>query len=254
MIIITPQSEAEADIWYLVRETAETLRGLRWVLIGGLMVRALEAEAGRPSLFATADVDALMDVRDGAEVVATAQAAHRLLAAGFEPEYVGEDALYRFIRGSAVVDVLAPDHLGKRTSIVTLPPRLTLAAVGGRQALNRSRDVEVDAGNGRFIVPLPSLAGALVIKARVASSARVRASAAKHERDLARLLVLVPDPEALRAQLSRREICYLRGWHELLEPKHLAWRRIAGADDGIDALAAIIDQPPLSTSTSTGSG
>ena len=55
MITITPRSAAEAEI--------------------GASVCVLEAEAGRPSLFAAGDVDALMDVRDGAKVAATTAAA-----------------------------------------------------------------------------------------------------------------------------------------------------------------------------------
>jgi hypothetical protein len=56
MIIITPASEAEAGIWRLVSEVAATLDGLRWVLIGGMMVRALEAEAvASPMCWKSAD-------------------------------------------------------------------------------------------------------------------------------------------------------------------------------------------------------
>jgi hypothetical protein len=240
MITITPTSAAEAEIWRLVQEVTRMLSGLRWVLVGGMMVRVLEAEAGRPSLFATGDVDALMDVRDGAKVAATTAAAQRLVAEGFVPEDMGDDTLYRFSRGPAIVDVLAPDHLAARTSNTTLPPRLTLATIGGRQALNRSRDVEVDAGDGPFVLPLPTLAGALVMKARVATNTRARSSGPKQERDLARFLVLIPDPDALRAALSPREVGYLRAWRELLDPGHRAWRRLDGREVGIDALVAIV--------------
>ena len=137
--------------------------------------------------------------------------------------------------------LLAPDHIGPRTSYATIPPAATLPAVGGRQALNRARRVEIDAGLGAFEAPLPTVAGALVIKARVASSARTQASAEKHERDFARLLVLVRDPDELRARLSRKEVGYLRDWIDLLSIEHRAWRSIPDANDGIDALAGILD-------------
>jgi hypothetical protein len=59
MIIIRPTSQAEVEIWRLVRDVASMLRGPRWVLFGGMMIIALEAEADRLSPFATGDVDAL---------------------------------------------------------------------------------------------------------------------------------------------------------------------------------------------------
>ena len=71
-----------------------------------------------------------MDVRDGAKVAATTAAAQRLVAEGFVPEDMGDDTMYRFSRGPAIVDVLAPDHLAAWTPITTLPPRLALATIG----------------------------------------------------------------------------------------------------------------------------
>ena len=42
-IRITPIGHEEAALWRLAREVSGLLDGLPWVLIGGLMVRVLEA-------------------------------------------------------------------------------------------------------------------------------------------------------------------------------------------------------------------
>lgn len=233
-ILIRPTSQEETGLWRLAREVAGMLGGLPWVLVGGLMVRILEAEHGVETTFTTDDVDAVLDVR--AVSTATRQAATRLQTAGFEPERYDGNLTYRFRRGKDIVDVLAPDNIGSRASLITVPPDETLEALGSRQALNRRRLVTLDAGDGPFEVPLPSLLGAIVIKARVAGSVQDKPSQPKHERDLARLLALVKDPKAVRAELTRKEQGYLRERVALTDPSHRAWRNVAGAEDGAAAL------------------
>jgi hypothetical protein len=140
------------------------LEGLPWVFIGGLMVRIAEAERGVATTWTTGDVDTVLDVR--AVSTATTEAASRLLAAGFRPEPYDENLTYRFVRGKDIVDVLAPDNIGERADITSVPPGVTLEALGSRQALNRRRVVAADAGDGPFDLPVPSLLGAIILKAR----------------------------------------------------------------------------------------
>jgi hypothetical protein len=123
---------------------------------------------------------------------ATKEAARRLESAGFTTKLTNDGLSYRFVRGEDVVDVLG--------------------------------DV--------FRLPVPTLAGALVIKARAASSSLL----AKHRRDLARLLGLVSNIDEMRAQLTGKERGYLRAHQALLDPTNEAWRGIGSASDGIIAL------------------
>jgi predicted nucleotidyltransferase len=236
-IHVTPASNAEVELWRLTRQVSEILRGLPWVLIGGQMVAIIEIEHGGAVGRATADVDVVVDVRAFSTV--TRQAADRLVAAGFEPKVGAEGLVYRFIRGDDIVDLLAPDNLGTRRDLTTVPPDMTLETIGGTQALRRSRTVRVDAGEGPFSLPLPSLVGALVIKARAAANARTTRE--KHERDLARLLALVVEPRTVRAELSAKERGYLRAHFALTNVAHRAWRNIASAEDGTLALSIIIE-------------
>jgi hypothetical protein len=129
-IKVVSASEADAGQRRLTREIARLFLRLPWVLIGGQMVVILEAEHGRPVGRATIDVDALLDVR----VVSTAarDAATLLRVVGFEPEQIGERLAYRFRRGSGIVDILVPDHLGDRADLRTVPPGITLEVLGGR--------------------------------------------------------------------------------------------------------------------------
>jgi hypothetical protein len=236
-LTITPVDDAEAEVWSLAREVAGLLRGLPWILIGGLMVRTIEAEHGVATEWTTGDVDAVLDIR--AVSTATEEASRRLMAAGFEPER--EDSLvFRFVRGHDIVDILAPDNLGGRANMTTVPPDSTMEALGSRQAFTRSRSVTIDAGDGPFELPVPSLVGAIVIKARVVGSVQNRYTRTKHERDLARLLAVVEDPVAMRSELTTRERGYLRQRAEMMDRAHLAWARVPGAENGTIALSILV--------------
>jgi hypothetical protein len=162
--------------WRTTAEIARLFGDWPWVLVGGLIVAILEREHGVTVSRTTIDVDALIDVR--AVLQATRQAAVRLEGAGFTAEQTADGLAYRFVRGQDIVDVLAPDHLGPRTDVVTAPPGKTLEAVGGRQALERRRLVDVDVAGETFSIPIPSLLGAIVIKARVSASSNLE----KHPR------------------------------------------------------------------------
>ena len=235
-IAIVPIDDAEERLWLVTHEIADLLVGLPWVLIGGQMVALLEREHGGRTGRATRDVDALMDVR--ALTGATKEAARRLESAGFAAELTNDGLSYRFARGADIVDILAPENLGHRADLTTSPPGTTLETVGGTQALQRRRDVRVRVLDDVFSLPVPTLAGALVIKARAASSS----SNAKHLRDLARLLVLVSSIEEMRTQLTAKERGYLRAHQQLLDPANEAWRGVAGATDGIIALGRLVAQ------------
>ena len=235
LIDVHPSTAADASLWHLTGEVAGVLGALPWVLIGGQMVAILEAEHGAQIGFATADVDAVVDVR--AFAGATFEAARRLVGAGFEPATDGARG-YRFLRGEAMVDVLAPDHVGSRADLRTIPPDSTIEVGGGSQALARARTVEVDIGDERFRVRIPTLAGAIVIKSHAAGVAQQGHE--KHERDLARLLAIVPDVAALRSELTPGERGHLARHRSLMSVSHSAWGGVIGAQDGATALAFVL--------------
>jgi hypothetical protein len=123
-----------------------------------------------------------------------------------------------------------------------VPPDETMEALGSRQALTRSRTVTVDAGDEPFDLPVPSLTGAVVIKARVVGNVQNKRTRAKHERDLARLLALVADPVAMYAELSKNERGYLRQRSDMLSDTHAAWSRVPNAENGVIALSILVNR------------
>lgn len=74
MLEIASRSDADARLWVALHEVCDLFSELPWVLVGGLMVRLLEAEHGRENPVTTIDVDAIIDVR--AMTLGTRQAAH----------------------------------------------------------------------------------------------------------------------------------------------------------------------------------
>ena len=221
---IAPGSGAEAAVWATALAVSDALGDLPWVLVGAQMVMLLEREAGRPSGRTTGDVDAMVDVR--AVAGATRTAAARLVAAGFEPE--GGNHPYRFRRGPESVDLLAPDHLGRRADLTTVPPGTTAAIPGGTRALATRRVLEVRiAGRPTGVLPVPSLVGAIVLKLRAWESRQAERDA----EDLVRLLALVGDVEAARAELKPAERRLLGRVRPLADERSRVWRIAAEPDE-----------------------
>jgi hypothetical protein len=81
----------------------------------------------------------------------------------------------------------------------SVPAHRSFPTSRDRQALERRRVVTIAVAGQRFAVPVPpELLGALDIKARVSASSTHE----KHRRDLARLLAVVNDIEAMHAETS----------------------------------------------------
>lgn len=229
---IQPRDSSELALWHATSELAEALPRGSWTLIGAQMVFLLAYEHGLPIGRTSGDVDLMMDVR--AMTRATRQASQVLKRLGYELEPPTPDGRgHRFRRGDAIVDILAPDGIGARASLVTIPPARTIAVPGGSQALARSRDVRVVLEGDEIILPCPSLLGGILIKARAID---VADDPDKHRRDLALLLSAVDDPRALRDELRRTERLWLRRRGELLDSSHPVWRTTPGAEEARIAL------------------
>lgn len=234
-LVITPQSPEESELWSILVEIVRLFDRLDWVLVGAQMVIIIEREHGFVGARTTRDIDALVNA--STMTGGTAQASRLLLGAGFEPEPTMSGAIYRFARGPAIVDVLAPDHLGVRATRLTVPPAETIEAAGGRQALRRKRVIVLDVAGELMRVPIPSLAGALVMKE---AASRVT-NDPKHLGDVARLLALVTDVEAVRAKLTNAERRQLRQHRVLGDSNDLVWAGVANAEEGLIAFERITE-------------
>ena len=198
MIDIDPEDDTSRRLWHAVGELAARLPDA-WTLVGGLMVQLHALEQG------------VADVRGQARPPGSLQAIDRaLIDAGFQAHPPDSDDYgFRYERGGLIVDVLAPE--GIRPPPTLDGSRHAVGIPGGSQALARSEAVTVRIDGHAFELRRPTLAGAILIKAR----ALVKHHDPEAQRqDLLRLLSLVPDPRAIAEHLKKSE----RGWLGRAEP------------------------------------
>jgi hypothetical protein len=101
-----------------------------------------------------------------------------------------------------------------------------------------ARRLEVDVvGVGSGVLPVPSVAGAIVLKTH-AWHAR---HAARDVEDLVRLLAIIGDVEAAREELKAAERRALGSVRPLSDPVHPAWRAVPDPEDARAALDRLAD-------------
>jgi hypothetical protein len=206
-IRIEPIDPDAMELWRTVAKVAEAFgRDGRWCLVGGLMVALFAIEAQQTQR-ATTDIDILTDAR--ARPSGTAWATGRLKALGATPHELQaseRERGFRFDLDGQIVDVLAPDGLGPSGAMTT--GRLkTIQIPGGTQALHRIEVVEIVVGEAAVALRRPTLIAAILLKAR---ALRVHSRPEDQRHDLVTLLSLLGDPRVARADITVREIGWLR--------------------------------------------
>ena len=178
-----------------------------WTLIGGQMVLLHQSErrsASVPpplgaSLRWSYDVDVIVNLRTSRSRMAHIDSVLR--AHSYEQQHLPVGHRYVASNGT-VIDVLAPDHLGKHL------PRLgrghTLQAAGGTQALRRSEPVKVQYNQTKAVIPRPNLIGAVLIKIAAASGPGGRGHG-RHLQDVVTLATLITPEDVATAGLTINE-------------------------------------------------
>jgi hypothetical protein len=226
--VVLPQLPAPVDqLWHVLLDVAEALRD-PWTLIGGQMVLLHALEHGQTPPQVSQDGDVVADVRASPTVLGDLVAT--LEAAGFDLEAITTDGrAHRYLRPASpkpvVFDVLAPEGLGERTNLVTTPPGRTVSVPGGTQALARTQLIAVRHEDRTGVVPRPSLLGALVLKA---AACGLPGDPARHLRDVALLLALLPDPFTVAEELTKSDRKRLRLARALADVSHPAWVALPG--------------------------
>lgn len=232
---LDPQSLA---IWRMLMElSARQPDG--WTLVGAQMVALLGFERGRLRPRSSFDADVVVDtrtVRGGIRQLGLALRELGFELAGIGPGGVG----HRFKRGDDVIDLLAPDGVGARADLTTVPPAHTVQVPGGSQALARTEFVEVSLEGVAAKIPRPNLLGAILLKAR---AVEVDDSPDHQRQDLAFLLSLVEDPRTLARDLKASERRWLRRRRDLLDQGNRAWRLIDNPEEGYLALRILAGLP-----------
>ncbi|MDQ1734793.1 MAG: hypothetical protein QOH56_1044 [Pseudonocardiales bacterium] len=237
LLDVTPAAE---EGWWLLFELADDNRD-DWLLVGGQMMYLLAAEHSAPLPRTTDDIDVVVNVRTlpgGTQWLSA-----WLIDRDFEEETPSADGIsHRFSRpanpgpGRVVFDVLAPEGLGERTSILTVPPGRTVEAPGATQAFDRSELVGVvvsglpKRGRRNGIVRRPNVLGALVAKAAAATEIRIRQNPERDWQDAALLLTFISDPLAVTEELTAKDRKRLGGLRPMLERDHIGWATLTTED------------------------
>lgn len=237
MIRLTPAGSSDIELWTELMRLSQL--SSEWTLIGARMVELHAAEVGQAPLRVSADADALANAR--ARPNAVRGFAQILLSEGFEleePSYMGLG--HRFVRGLLEVDLLAPEGLGNtsETERTTIPPAHTVEVPGGTQALHRTELVEVQVGDVRGNVPRPNLLAAILLKCR---AVEVDDAPDNQRSDLALLLSLVRDPEAMALELDGHERSWIARRHEMDDPAAPCWQTLGArqAQEGLGVLRVL---------------
>lgn len=190
--------------WPQVWELADGFPATRWALIGGLMVQAHAMSAQVEATRVTVDVDVAARVEAGSFDYAAAATA--LIGRGYSLDESTRYA-YRFRRNSDVVDLMVADH---QRPAPRFGRKEVLRVEGGQQALSRTQALHFATGDRTVAVPLPTLHGALVLKAAAhIVDARDRD---RHLLDAITLLACVTESATVSAHLKgsdRRRITHL---------------------------------------------
>lgn len=229
VIVMPPLGQSLTHVWHLLFDLEESLPGV-WCLIGGLMVALHGLEHDRYDWRPSADADVLVNIR--ADPAALRRIAEFLTTPprSLKGDPGPDGILHRFIRHAGaekiVIDVLAPDNLGRRADLTTSPPGRTIQVPGGTQALNRAEYVRIQVEDRVGRVSRPALPASIIAKA---AALNLPGESERHTQDLAFLLSLMRDPLGARSALSANERGKLRAC-PLTDRHHRAWRYLPETD------------------------
>lgn len=237
MIEIPELGDDVHAMWALLIDLRREL-DVEWTLIGAQMVQLHGFRLGKSPTRPSRDADVLVECRliAGTELVSAWLIERGLELDGISPDDIG----HRFVSDRVVIDVLAPDHLGARASLVTIPPARTVQVPGGRRALNNSRDFGVRSRDKTGRIPTPSLAAALVAKARAVI---VDDLPDAQRRDLAFLLALASlEITEVLADLDAGDRQHISARAEFHDSQQTFWNACGDlADDARIAFRRIVD-------------
>ncbi len=230
--------QVNGHLWPFLGLLAERFPG-EWVLIGGQMVLLHGMENGQLPVRETNDADALVDVRVAPR--GTVNIAAALTEMGLELEGINTGGIgHRFVGRGLVVDLLAPDHLGERATLTTIPPARTVQVPAGTRLLHAPRRCPVSVAGQVHWMPRPDLSAAIVGKAAALSLPDSR----RHAEDLAFLCGLVADPREVDAVLTNSDRRWLIGAEPLLDEERV-WTYAADPDRARSTLMFLLrDRSP----------
>ena len=227
MIVIPNDDPSEVALWTAIVELSDL--NVEWILVGGQMVRLHANLAGTDPPSSTADADAVADVR--ARPDALAAIVTKLRSMGFTQQAGSGKFVKPLSPLPLEFDVLIPESVGERIAQRVRNTLETVSAPGARQALKRSRTVQVTLSGEAHGVPVPSLLGAIVLKACAVDLPITEDERYKHKRDFAFLLSLVEDPFEMRQQVGAKDRQRLRSAGRRMNLDDMVWATLGAASE-----------------------
>ncbi|KGN33954.1 hypothetical protein N802_07875 [Knoellia sinensis KCTC 19936] len=220
-IVLPPLATPVDRLWHALLDLSERST-VPWSLVGGQMVLLHALEHGQVPPQISQDGDIVADIR--ADKRALNELVGTLGHMGFDVDGISAEGLaHRYVHESdgsrVVVDVLAPEGVGRRADLTTTPPGRTLEMPGGTQALERTEEIAVEHEGRSGVIRRPNLTAAIVGKAAAVSLP----SPARHYRDLALLCALIDDPFSMAAGFTRKDRQRIRSAVALMDARHPAW-------------------------------
>lgn len=236
MLQIPDDDGLTAAVWNGLLEIAAEIP-THWTLVGAQMVLLHGLEYERMPPRRSVDLDVIVNVRT---LAGQPEEFVKVLASlGYELEGVSPEGVgHRFVRDPVKIDVLLPDGIGPRAPREVVPGARSVEVPGGTQALRRTGMVAIKTKTTEGSVPVPSLLGAILVKAR---AVEVDDLPEAQRQDLAFLLSLVRDPFEMARDLRGGERGWLRRRDELFDPGASAWRVIDNPDDARAGLLILAD-------------
>jgi hypothetical protein len=219
-VIVIPEDDPVAiDSWRVMLELSTKIpKG--WTLIGAQMVALHAYEHGRQPPRFSPDFDIVANVRlvqDQTRRIA--RVLERDL--GFRLSDPDDQGIaHRFRRGQLSVDLLAPDGIGDRADLTTIPTARTIPVPGSTQALQRTELVEIEIGGTAGSVPRPSLLAAIIVKCRAID---VDDAPNSQRVDFIFLMTLVRSPRRVAESLTTNDRAHLRAKADLFDHDHGIW-------------------------------
>ncbi len=228
------------ETWLAIGELVRLIGNDEWIVVGGQMVAIHASRFGVTPARPTTDGDLVVDVRVYGRT-AMRRVSDALVALRFIVE-ISPEGVTRFTRGSAKVDLLAPEGVG--ANVVTSPPGHAVQAPGATQALERAETVVALVDGEEVTVRTPSLVGAIVAKAAADSIPATRDERLRHQQDLAFLLSLATrlPVRPLAGELTKKDRARLRSAvaHWIDDDLHEAWLAVENQDDTRQLVAIIM--------------
>jgi hypothetical protein len=230
-------SSPNSSTWLVLGDLADAFPA-GWVLIGGLMVYLLGAEAGQTPVRVTADADILVRVK--VLTAGTREISKWLVdrGLGFEGANAFEQG-HRFSAEGVSVDVLVPGGIGERAERRTVAENVAAEVVGGSALLQAGELVSVVLDDGHMMnVPRPRLDAAIVGKSKAATRLD---SPQRHCQDLAFLFGLVVDPVEMAGTIAPKDRAVIADAMTAVTDQ-FAWSH-ANDEPAAQAAARILSQP-----------